>query len=166
MIPSTEITHSRLYDWVVESNRIEGIIREPKPLEIEATNTFVNLLELKVADFCHAVMVMQPGAELRNLPGMNVQVGSHIPIGGGPVVVGMLVDLLQEVNRSKIDRFHAHVRYEMLHPFMDGNGRSGRLLYLWMYTRETYRWPELGFLHHWYYDTLANHEEKVKRIGK
>lgn len=60
-----------------------------------------------------------------------------------------------DVNNSGRDgAYRCHVVYETLHPFTDGNGRSGRAVWLrqmgWIV-----RAP-LGFLHHFYYQTLQN----------
>ena len=46
--------------------------------------------------------------------------------------------------------------YEMLHPFMDGNGRSGRALWAWMMLRLGQDPFALLFLHRFYYQTLEN----------
>jgi hypothetical protein len=46
----------------------------------------------------------------------------------------------------------AHVRYETLHPFTDGNGRTGRALWYWMMVGSSR--ADLGFLHAFYYQTL------------
>lgn len=45
--------------------------------------------------------------------------------------------------------WEVHIAYEMLHPFTDGNGRSGRMLWAW----QMRNFP-LDFLHTFYYQTL------------
>lgn len=78
-------------------------------------------------------------------------VGDYIAPPGGPDVRAELDRLIFCANHRTMDAHTLHIEYEMLHPFMDGNGRSGRLLWLWM--REG-RAP-IGFLHRFYYDTLS-----------
>lgn len=62
----------------------------------------------------------------------------------------MLLDL---VNRDPRDPYKIHLLYEDLHPFTDGNGRSGRAIWLWQMERQG--GTRLSFLHWWYYATLA-----------
>lgn len=62
-------------------------------------------------------------APLRSLPGMNVRVGAHRPPSGGPEIPIRLARLLAVPHIPAFDR---HRFYESIHPFMDGNGRSGR----------------------------------------
>ncbi len=148
-----------LQDFVRESNRIEGIIRDPTKRELDATQAFLTLERLTVRDVCALVNVYAPGAELREHVGMNVRVGAHVPPRGGPIMRDWLTDLLACVNASKLSAFAAHVEYETLHPFMDGNGRSGRAIWLWMRGGHA----PLGFLHAFYYETLdAKHRSPVE----
>lgn len=138
-----------LYHFVKESNRIEGITREPHPIEIAAHEEFLSLEKMTILDLIKFVNVVAD-ARLRDRPGMNVSVGNHQPPDGGSAVVTRLERLLRDLD---LDSPHAlHCQYEDLHPFMDGNGRSGRVLWLWM--MGGIENAPLGFLHHFYYQTL------------
>ena len=60
--------------------------------------------------------------------------------------------MLEEM--SETDPWVFHVQYERLHPFTDGNGRSGRALWAWQMMRRR-EGLALGFLHRFYYQTLV-----------
>lgn len=66
----------------------------------------------------------------------------------------MLDKLLQRVRAGELTPMRAHVEYETLHPFMDGNGRSGRVLWAWQMRRDGRDPLQLGFLHAFYYQAL------------
>lgn len=147
-----------LDDFVNESNRIEGIVRLPGDLqlarEVVATQMFLNVTRPNVMDLCSFVTVVTGdlnganGARLRKRHGMDVWVGRHLKARGGPEIEVALETILR--NLDKLTPFQAHVEYELLHPFTDGNGRSGRVLWLWMQRGKA----PLGFLHQWYYQSL------------
>jgi Fic family protein len=142
------------FEKVAESNRIEGIEREPTAEELVEHDRVMELETLTIGDLEQFVTVYQRNAKLRVGPGMNVCVGSYVPPKGGKHIREMLGALLDDINDERIDAWNAHVQYECIHPFSDGNGRSGRVIYHWQ-TRNTLM-ADLGFLHAFYYQTLQN----------
>lgn len=142
-----------LQDFVAESNRIEGIVRSPKPAEIAAHRILLALPELRVIDIVEFVHTICQ-APLRDKPHLNVSVGNHIAPRGGPQIVEALRELLARVNRCALTPYAAHVAYETLHAFIDGNGRSGRAIWAWHMTKIGEDPFRLGFLHEFYYQAL------------
>ena len=139
-------------DKVRESNRIEGILRDPTIGEVEEHARFMTLESVTITELERFVSVYQPSAKLRSLPGFDVRVGSHVPPRGGPHIVEQLQALLDDANAERFTPWAIHLQYETLHPFMDGNGRSGRMLWYWSMIANPL--AELGFLHAFYYQTL------------
>ena len=148
------MTSQELSAFVRESNAIEGITRDPTPEEIRAHKDFLRLARPAVRHMEQFVQQIGGGL-LRDKPGMDVRVGSHIPIKGGPMVREKLTRLLQAIGNFS-SPWLFHFDYETIHPFMDGNGRSGRVLWLWMMEEAGLRIAPLGFLHSFYYQTLAH----------
>lgn len=144
--------------FVRESNWIEGIKRQPTEDEIQAHHDFLEVPKITVQVLQDFVGIIQPDAVLRDRQGLNVRVGDHHPPEGGPGVIYGLHGILQRLDffgdNPKL-AFDTHRQYETLHPFTDGNGRSGRVLWLRMMGGSS-KVP-LGFLHHWYYQSLAAH---------
>jgi hypothetical protein len=94
-----------------------------------------------------------PGHPLRDQPGLDVRVGNYIAPAGGPGVRGQLQTILNEAWRYK-NPFRVHIAFEMLHPYTDGNGRTGRILWAWHMQRLGRDPFALPFLHRFYYQTL------------
>lgn len=136
-----------IIDFIRESNAIERIFREPLQDEIDEFIRFKSLKVITVDELVRFVSVYQPNATLRDRLGLDVRVGSYIPPKGGPYIKENLANLLTQ----PLDAYHLHIAYEKLHPFTDGNGRSGRML--WAYKMKSLR---SGFLLNFYYQTLQN----------
>jgi hypothetical protein len=142
------------FEKVAESNRIEGIEREPTSEELVVHDRVMELGNLTIMDLEKFVTVYQRNAKLRVNPCMDVCVGSYVPSKGGEHSREMLGALLDDINCDRIDAWSAHVQYECIHPFTDGNGRSGRVIYHWRMGSTLM--ADLGFLHAFYYQTLQN----------
>lgn len=136
-----------LRDFVSESNWIEGITTVTSS-DIEAHENFL-LHQISVDSLVMFVGIVAQ-AQLRDRVGMNVTIGPHVPIDGGPYVRMRLEDILND----SMSPFITHQTYEELHPFMDGNGRSGRVL--WLHMMGGIDRVPLGFLHSWYYASLES----------
>lgn len=153
----------RLNDKVAESLRIEGIHRKPTQAELDEHTRFVDLPAVTIDDLERFVETYQKGNVLRDQPGRDVRIGSYYPPRGGPEIRPALQVLLDKINQHHVlrDPFMLHAEYEMLHPFTDGNGRSGRILWYWMMNQSNWRLDDLGFLHAWYYQTLRHLQNHV-----
>jgi hypothetical protein len=146
------MTEKLVLNFIRESNKIEGIDREPLPKEIEEFYRFIALDKVTIHEMIAFVRVYQPGAALRLLLGDNVRVGNHYPPEGGPRIADSLRNLLFLANDGA-DPYDVHREYETLHPFLDCNGRSGRMLWAWQMVKKK-RGLDRAFLHQWYYDSL------------
>ncbi len=151
-------TDIQLEAFVRESWKIEGLTlgSDIEPVmdlhRIFLQREMVGTIQLEEAAkaFTHGVGL------LRIHTGMDVVVGNHVPPRGGELVFNDLLGIVRLVQEGFESPYSVHQRYETLHPFMDGNGRTGRMLWAWMMQRDAsdLAFWNRGFLHTWYYQSL------------
>jgi len=145
----------RVVRFIQESNEIEGILRLPMSWEITAHRRLWALARIEVADLEEFVRVVA-ARPLRRHVGQDVRVGRHVAPPGGPEIEVRLARLLSWLDVRWVTPFVLHRRYELLHPFVDGNGRSGRALWAWHMTQRGEDPFALPFLQWWYYRSLEH----------
>lgn len=146
----------RLMEFAKESNWIEGITNaDDSERMFEELEAFLKLEKLTVENVCG----FNEWGELRDRDGMDVWIAGKMAPPGGKYIRRSLETLLSNIsnhgNTSNVDAYNCHLCFERSHPFTDGNGRTGRAIWLWQMVRQHDYDLSLGFLHKFYYQALS-----------
>jgi len=132
--------------FVRNSNLIAGIERASTVDEVSATKCFLELPTLLLMDVCALQAVYAPDEPIRERVGMNVTIE--------------LTKLCMRVSRAPSPPYDnpwlEHITFENLHPFPEGNGRTGRAIWAWHMQKIGVDPFALPFLQRFYYQTIEN----------
>ena len=145
--------------FLIQSNAIEGITDPVTAGDVAVVWDFVTRDVIKISDVSDLVYYFQPDARLRDGIGchVNVRLGIYNPPPAGHHIIDGLNAILEKMNLYSENPYQAydlHIEYESLHPYSDGNGRSGRIL-LFRMLRGNF--GPYDFLTWWYIQTMRNY---------
>jgi Fic family protein len=129
-------TRSVLY-MITESNAIEEEYDEQSIRDAYAAWEFLmnhDKLTNEIVKRAHGLLMknksIDPKGDYRNSP---VTINGQTKTLPRIVIESLMRDLLDDMNSGthKEDYIMHHVQFEAIHPFIDGNGRMGRLLLNW-----------------------------------
>lgn len=90
------------------------------------------LSQLVILELHKRITISQLGDDAGRFRSVSVTVGGHYPPDGMVMkgqIYGWGIDMIE--HWKTLDPKEMHVRFEKIHPFIDGNGRTGRMLMWW-----------------------------------
>lgn len=133
------IRHSNLIEGINDRHEDKLSLYAWHWLEKQETITQPVLLELHRLITCNQLSKQESG----HYRDIMVTVGGHIapaPLIAKVQIVDWMKDLMRDP--ASLDPRTMHIRFEKIHPFVDGNGRTGRML-MWWHERKLGREPTL-----------------------
>ena len=100
-----------------------------------------------------------------------VRVGSYLP-PAPEMVSGLMSELLEWWNNEAskwspvISSAVVHYRFEEIHPFADGNGRTGRALALWELYRRGFDTYHIFSVDEFYWENRSRYYEALERVRR
>lgn len=155
-----------LLDFMTESLKMDRVLRSPLIPEMQATESFINLVKPKSADILDLALSFDRRVEFRDRRGMHANIGTYRCPAGGQNVIKALDKLLTE--SGKAGPFETHIRFNALQPLTAVNGIVGRVLWLsnWIDLHPHTACP-YSFLRTWYHESIRLHlppPPKVKTL--
>ncbi len=102
---------------------------------------------------------------------IDVRVGRHVPPAPGDVS-GLMLELLEWWNKNSgelspvLSSAILHHRFETIHPFADGNGRTGRALALWELYRRGFDTHHIFSVDEYYWEDRPRYYAALEAVRK
>lgn len=124
--------------YIEQSNAIEGIHDEAEITQsLKAWELLKDQEEIGHALICQiqrTITENQPELKKEWRGYYRTHSGVEVTVGGRHAPAAVMVDSLMEgwlADLPLMSPLIAHIRFESIHPFADGNGRTGRMIYWW-----------------------------------
>lgn len=160
MALSGRVQSSVLTQLCTESRAIEGL--SPSDASVTVLRAFLStpLTLDSVKAYCYA----EAGTVVRARAGMDVRVGRYICPPGGPAIPTELETIVNDAAQQSWPSWNTHARFLNLHPFMDGNGRTARAIYIHqgMQSQHGFQWlASRPLLQSLYYSALSDNDARI-----
>lgn len=123
-------------NFIQESNLIEGIAdKESHDQALLAWDYLLSVDTISPATVrnVHATLMRNQGLSTKYLGEFrdcDVYVGGRVCLPPSDIA-DLIGDWCKHMNKGTADDIELHVLYENIHPFVDGNGRTGRMFWQW-----------------------------------
>jgi Fic family protein len=150
----TKVDHDNLIEFIDHSNMIEAVYDDSEiPNTVNAWEYLKKFNKIgleQILEVHKRIMLSRNSKIAGKLRNCNVFVGGR-SCPYYTLVSGLLREWINKYKKVKTEEEakQAHIDFEHIHPFEDGNGRTGRLIWLWhrckanlpfMMIREERRW--------------------------
>lgn len=149
----------KLYSNLKEKIKYPEIFDHKEALEYVINNFKENLTETKILKI-HKILTKN----ILNSDNSGKYRKCNIKIGGeyGCPPVGIKIkmqDLVKMIKKVKVyqDCWDVHNEFEVIHPFVDGNGRTGRLILNWLLLKNNFKFEVIK------YENKLNYYNEIKK---